>query len=599
MDKVIKADVLVIGGGQAGFFAALKAQEQGANVVMVDKGYAGKSGQSQNITCMIYFDPEKNDLDKWMEEGPIADEYLENRDWVEVVYRESKARWDDMGKWGMKSWRYDANGNAYLAPINGSDDERCPGEPEEDVITNYLIENRYHYKLRNIFTGQGGQIIDRVMVTDLIRQDGHIAGAVGFSPDHEDTYVFHAKSVVLAAGNCGIKTCGIRTNTTTGDAQAMAYRLGCALTGKEWADQHGSRGDYPAYPWTGNDRNPYYNKNDETCKTLAEHLPLYNAEGTKIDSIRPNLEKFHPLPFNAIAMAYEAHCGRAPLFYKVDGNPDTRPMNHNPGTQPRSAVDEAAAEQGLVRMSMGRAIGQSYHLSDGIWSDGLDCETQIPGLYAAGDCLGARSGYPMAGFAAAFCAVSGARAGTNAAKYAKAAADFSLDQAQVEQLKQTLWAPKQRTGGFSPAWAIQVIQNTVTPYWVLLYKSEARLQAALEYILFMKEHIVPQLIARDNHELRLAHEVQNIVLHVEMKLRASMFRKESRWYHYREDYPLRDDKNWLCWIKIQEIDGKMQLTKVPIPEQWRPDTTQPYAERYPCAFPNEPSVLPDGFLGVE
>ena len=573
MDRTIQTDVLVIGGGQAGFFAAMKAQEQGVKVTMVDKGYAGKSGQSQNITCMIYFDPEKNDLAKWMEEGPLADEYLENRDWVEVVYRESKDRWDDMAKWGMKSWRYDKDGNAYLAPINGSNDERCPGEPEEDVITNYLIHNRYHWRLRGLFE--------------------KIAGAVGFSPDNDDTYIFQAKAIVLAAGNGGIKTCGIRTNTTTGDAQAMAYRLGCAVTGKEWADQHGSRGDFPAYPWTGNDRNPYYNKNDETCKTLAEHLPLYNIEGKKIDSTRPDLKEFHPLPFNAIAMAYEAHCGRGPLFYKVDGNPDTTPMNHNPGDEPRDEIDELAMEKGMVRMSMGRALGQSYHLSDGVWSEGTDCETQIPGLYAAGDCLGARSGYPMAGFAAAFCAVSGARAGTNAAEFAKSSEAVALDNEVVCRLKENIWAPKNRKGGFTPKWALQVIQNTVTPYWVLLYKREDRLQAALNTIEFLRDNVIPQLTASDNHELRLAHELRNIILHMEMKLKVSMFRKESRWYHYREDYPLRDDKNWLCWIKVQNVDGEMTMIKVPVPEKWHPDSSKPYTERYPVAFPNEPAQLPD------
>lgn len=593
MDKVIKTDVLVIGGGQAGFFAALKAQEKGAKVTLADKGYAGKSGQSQNITCMIYFDPKKNDLNKWLEEGPIADEYLENRDWVEVVYRESKDRWDDLAKWGMKSWRYNAKGDAYLAPVNGSTDEHCPGEPKEDIITNYLIDNRYHYKLRDIFQKAGGTIIDRVMITDLMKQNGHIAGAVGFSPDHDDTYVFQAKAVVLAAGNGGMKTCGIRTNTTTGDAQAMAYRIGCAVTGKEWADQHGSRGDFPAYPWTGNDRNPYYSKYEKTSEHLFEHLPLYNIEGTLINSTRPDLSKFHPLPFNAIAMAYEAHIGNAPMFYKVDGNPDTRPMNHNPSDKPREAVDEIAGEKGMVRMSMGRALGQSYHLSDGVWSDGTDCSTPVPGLYAAGDCLGARSGYPMAGFAASFCAVSGARAGTNAAEFARRATDFALNGDEADRLKKLLWAPKERKGGFTPKWALQVIQDTMTPYWVLLYKSEDRLQAALNTILFLRDHIVPKLMADDNHDLRLVHEVGSIVLHMEMKLRASMFRKESRWYHYREDYPLRDDKNWLCWIKVQDVDGEMTFIKVPVPEKWRPDPTESYAERYPCAFPNEPNVLPE------
>ena len=76
-------------------------------------------------------------------------------------------------------------------------------------------------------------------------------------------------------------------------------------------------------------------------------------------------------------MAYEAHEGRGPLFYKVDGNPDTKPMNHNPSEHPRHPVDEAAAKRGMVRMSMGRALRQSYHLSDGVWSDGTDCETAV------------------------------------------------------------------------------------------------------------------------------------------------------------------------------------------------------------------------------
>ena len=150
-----------------------------------------------------------------------------------------------------------------------------------------------------------------------------------------------------------------------------------------------------------------------------------------------------------------------------------------------------------------------------------------------------------------------------------------------------------RTGGFSPKWTLQVIQEIVTPYWVLLYKKESRLQAALENIEFIRDNIVPKLVAYDNHDLRLCHEIKSIVLHMEMKLRASMFRKESRWYHYREDYPLRDDENWLCWVKIQDKNGEMTFTKVPIPEAWRPDPQKPYAERYPQAFPNEPDVLPD------
>ena len=62
MDRQIKTDVLVIGAGNAGLFAAIKAAEEGAAVTLVDKGFAGKSGQSQNMETMIVFDPERHDL---------------------------------------------------------------------------------------------------------------------------------------------------------------------------------------------------------------------------------------------------------------------------------------------------------------------------------------------------------------------------------------------------------------------------------------------------------------------------------------------------------------------------------------------------------
>jgi succinate dehydrogenase/fumarate reductase flavoprotein subunit len=69
-------------------------------------------------------------------------------------------------------------------------------------------------------------------------------------------------------------------------------------------------------------------------------------------------------------------------------------------------------------------------------------------------------------------------------------------------------------------------------------------------------------MADDLHELRQCHETANMVLNAEMKLRAALLRTESRGSHYREDYPERNDKDWLCWIKIRRAaDGSMELVK--------------------------------------
>jgi succinate dehydrogenase/fumarate reductase flavoprotein subunit len=90
------------------------------------------------------------------------------------------------------------------------------------------------------------------------------------------------------------------------------------------------------------------------------------------------------------------------------------------------------------------------------------------------------------------------------------------------------------------------------------------LQAALAYVEELRDHHIPMLIAKDLHELRLAHETENMIHTAEMKLRASLLRKESRCSHYRLDYPAMDETNWNAWINIyQGKDGSMKLKKQP------------------------------------
>ena len=88
------------------------------------------------------------------------------------------------------------------------------------------------------------------------------------------------------------------------------------------------------------------------------------------------------------------------------------------------------------------------------------------------------------------------------------------------------------------------------------------------------------------------HETANMLLNAEMKLRASLFRTESRGTHYREDYPARDDENWLAWVLLQKDEnGEMLVTKEEIPDEWKPDMSVPYDERYLNRFPGELEYL--------
>jgi len=80
----------------------------------------------------------------------------------------------------------------------------------------------------------GVRTMDRIMVTDLLMQDGQVAGAVGFSIDSGDFYVFKAKATVLTAGGNSFKPAGFPIHMLTGDAEAMAYRAGAEIASKEF-----------------------------------------------------------------------------------------------------------------------------------------------------------------------------------------------------------------------------------------------------------------------------------------------------------------------------------------------------------------------------
>jgi succinate dehydrogenase/fumarate reductase flavoprotein subunit len=78
-----------------------------------------------------------------------------------------------------------------------------------------------------------------------------------------------------------------------------------------------------------------------------------------------------------------------------------------------------------------------------------------------------------------------------------------------------------------------------------------------------------------------------MALNAEMKLKASLFRTESRGDHFREDFPRRDDPTWLAWVKIKDEQGEMKLSKQAVPQEWWPDLSKPYAERYSAVLPLE------------
>jgi succinate dehydrogenase/fumarate reductase flavoprotein subunit len=97
-----------------------------------------------------------------------------------------------------------------------------------------------------------------------------------------------------------------------------------------------------------------------------------------------------------------------------------------------------------------------------------------------------------------------------------------------------------------------------------LRRSKDRLEEALAMIETLKGNL-PSLNAKDLHYLSKCHEAKSMAICAELTFKAALMRSESRGFHFREDYPDRDDKNWLKWIIIQQVEGEMKLTTQQIP----------------------------------
>jgi succinate dehydrogenase/fumarate reductase flavoprotein subunit len=569
----LAADVLVIGGGMAGLFAAIKSREMGGTVILVEKGYAGRSGATHFAggDFLLFDSSSGQQLEVWLKQASRRSEYLNNHTWTEIIFRESEARFRDLLHFGVEPCKEDGNFRVGHAG------------PMEYVNLTY---REYAPRLREAALRAGVRIIDRTVMCDLIKQEGRVVGAVGFNSTSGDLYSFAAGSIVIAAGGASLKEGNRPVHYATADGEAMAYRAGAEVSGKEFkfggggAPRDRKTAPHKSIPpspgidvWA---RFPSF-RGGAVGPMVA---PTLNAEGGEVT-----------IP------SWDAHLGLAPLYVDMDSYSaqqleSFRAHFSSLGTIESDKIGLNIFGGGKLKFSVGSIeTAQSIHGGgSGIWPQDLDCASNLIGLYSAGDsCATMVSGAAYAGMGIGLChaAVTGARAGAAAASFALKSRKTKISPTAWKRTRDVALAPVERQGGFDPRWATRLIQYITIPYFIFHVKKEDRLRAALTMIEFVNAQIIPLLKANDPHSWRLVQETRNMALHAEMTLRASIFRTESRGTHFREDYPRRDDPSWLAWVKIKEIDGCMTLSKEPVPEAWWPDLATPYEERYPLAFPGE------------
>lgn len=531
MNSIVnKTDVLVVGGGMAGLFAAVKAHDAGVEVMLVSKGRLGSSGQTPFAKGIFSYD--KNNatvsLDEFVKSVSASALGTNNNVYTRQMAENSKARVDELREWGF----FDSAlcNNSFMKPI------------EE----------------RNI------DIRERIVITHLIKEHGQIAGAAGFSLDDEKVHLFNTKSVILCTGAGGFKPNGFPICDLTHDGTIMAYNIGAKVTGKEWNDGHPGQATNAAACFDG-------------WHGMFEQKPSTTGVGIRHD-LGVDLNYMAYMSGNPVQIGPP----RSGKQDKVVGGPyvpaefsrkspaydEERPPREGRGPKDGKGPREGGAPPGMGGIPAGgSSAGMSIHKSEGLVPINDNCESNIPGLYAAGDALGsymAGAIYTQIGSSLAGSAVQGAVAAEAAAEYCKKNKAKDISKSLLNKIEDEILAPLKRESGYSPAWVTQTLQSIMIPNFVLYIKKGKMLQAALSYIEELRDHHMPLLRAKDMHELRLAHETKNMIISAEMKLKASIMRKESRCSHYRLDYPELDEENWQAWINIYKgSDGTMQFEKQP------------------------------------
>ena len=572
LGTVVETDVLVLGGGISGLWAANRAKEFVDNVLVVDRGAPiGRSGQGYFSMGFIQVLPPGEDIDEYVRAMVYLSDGLCEQDRFEKVFRESFDRIKDYQELGVE-FRSDQSGNLLNFPQRGlKHNASYVGTPfghGGKAMTEALAGRA---------EALGVRYINRITITDLIKQEGRVVGALGFNIRDGRFFIFRAGATILCTGACSLKSPYEDQLMATGNGYEIALKAGAEVKRAEFAmmwimPKH--------FRWEG----------------ITALLPLgaefVNEKGERfMDRYSPHLKSNCDYAFIVRAMAIEAMEGRGPFYLDCSRmTPENKDLMTPQSGWAKLQYDRLLEEGIRPFEEKQEWIQCMAQIAASVDAD-MEMRTCVPGLFAAGSLAHIETGVHVGGMSLLPCTVLGRCAGESAAKYALSEPLSRIDSALVMDKKQDCFH-RLGTVGLNPETIITDILDIIYPYDVSVLKNEASLKKALGKIKRIRDELLPSMDARDLHYLAKSKDVQSMALMAEMFLKASLMRTESRASHYRIDYPDRDDKNWLKWILFGLKDGSLSPRTKNLPlDQYRFKTWDCYSDNF--KFPDVSLAGPD------
>jgi succinate dehydrogenase/fumarate reductase flavoprotein subunit len=490
------ADVLVLGGGPAGAWAALAAAERGAKVVLAEKGFVGTGGATAaGNTGANYFAPGTAGRAAAVKRRLELAQGLADEARIESVLDEAYRRLNALADWGYP-FPNDEDGRPYRASLRGPD---------------------YLRFMRGRLRRAGVAILDQSPALELLVGDSVVCGASGIDRLTAKPWTVHAGAVVVATGGCAFLSKALGTNGLTGDGLLLAAEAGASLSGMELNGQYGitptSCGVTKGllYFWaTFSDRDGNELKREGDRYTfIARHLlngPIYAV----IDKASPRMQE-------------SLRRGQPNMFLPFDRR----------GIDPfKQKFEVTLRYEGTVRGVGGLAIDET-------------CATTVPGLFAAGDAAsreqltGAATG--GGGPNATWAIASGMWSGQSAAEFAR----------RIGHSRGCRAAPVGGAGlrpsdradpAISAADLIAAVQNEILPLDKTFYRTEPALCAAQTQLDSAWRAARAYLHARPATpaEIVRARETAAMIATARWLVASSLARRETRGLNRRLDFPDKD-----------------------------------------------------------
>ena len=585
MNNYHQFDIIVIGAGGAGLMAALYAS-RGASTAVISKLYPTRShtGTAQGGVGAALGN-QGEDHPEWHTFDTVkGSDYLGDQDAIEFMCNEAVETVYELEHMGLPFSRT-SEGRIAQRPFGGHTNN-ITGKPvpracySADRTGHMILQTLYQQCIKNSVT-----FFDEYHVIDLLLVDGVAAGVVALDLAAGELHVFHAKAVIFATGGHG-RIWEVTSNAYayTGDGVAITLRRGIPAEDMEFFQFHptgiyklgiliteGVRGEGGVLINDEGER--FMNTYAPTVKDLASRdivsraMFLEMQEGRGINGKGYMYLDMRPEVVNK----YAVEDGRK----RPDGSPYVVTGEELLSKLP-DIVDFARTYLGVDPVTQPMPVQPTAHYAmGGIPTDMYgqvvidEKNTVMPGLYAAGEvaCVSAHGANRLGTNSLLDILVFGKYSGLKAVEYSNEAAFQELPEDAADFARQQLEDLQNRVGDENAVDIANEMKSVMNDY-VGVFRTEEGMAQALDTVRQLQQRFKNvQLGDRGklfNTELLSVWELGNLLDLSEVTALAALKRKESRGAHAREDYPKRDDENWmkhsLAWMK----DGKVELGYKPV-----------------------------------